>query len=139
MSQDLSAIGRIIGIPGCMGEDGDAQDRSDVKEIRKLQKALGRKHRLKSRELQGKVLTGIAINPQEDPRAHIRLELMKIIGRHRTQFAGRVIRRSGLSVDNEGKSVIAGLPDLTTVIAAVVLPEHEEDEMHRRAAVVESQ
>ena len=121
-----------------MGAEGDAQDRADMAEIRKLQKALTRKHRIKSREIQGKVLTGVPTNPQEDPHAHIRLELMNVIKRQRALFVKHVIRRSAGSVDNEGKSVIEGLPTLTKVIVPVVLPKHEEDDMHRRAAAVES-
>jgi hypothetical protein len=138
-NQDLSGIGRIIGIHDFLDQPGDDQDRQDMAEVRKLQKDLKAKHRLKSRELQGQELLGQATSAEEDPRIHIRKYWMSTIGRYRKLFAGRIIRRSSSSLDNLGNSVMVNLPPLTNVVVPVTLPEHEVEEMHRRASEMTKQ
>lgn len=93
--------------------------------VRALQSQLSAEDKRKALDVVAKRLGGNVDPDLDDPRREIRRELLTQIQTQRARWAGRVIRRTNASVDNNGNSVMRGLPPLTIVTALVTLSDPE--------------
>jgi len=126
-------LGRLIGIPAFRSIVADEQDHADLTMVRKEQKKLTGKDRMKSRDMQSRLLAGEQVDMNQDPRIGIRNVLLMQVSRMRQLFDGQVIRRSHDSVDNEGHSVMGGLLPLENLIVPIVLSQAEQNSVHAHA------
>src|SRR5882762_4833132 len=98
-------------------------DKGDTLEISRLQKALSPEDRAMAVEFQRKILAGAQVSAGDDPRAPICTKLMDIIGHLRIRFAGRIIRRTPDSLDNNGEKVTKSLPQKQDIMAWIKLTD----------------
>jgi len=126
-------LGHLIGIPAFHSIVADEQDHTDLTMVRKEQKKLTGKDRMKSRDMQSRLLAGEQVDMNQDPQIGIRNVLLMQVSRMRQLFDGWVIQRSHDSVDNEGHSVMGGLLPLENLIVPIVLSQAEQNSVHAHA------
>lgn len=136
---DLSHIGRALGIPLCCGAEAEAEDTAALGRVRQLQRKLTADDRAVALEVTGRRLEGNLDDDLEDPRRFVRLELLEQVRQQRNRWFGRVIRRTTESKDNEGVSVMRGLPPLTKVTIMLDLSQEETDMIVQRAEDVKTE
>ena len=122
-TQDLAAMGRLVGIPYFFTNDAHEEELHDLSILRRA-KADEEKRRRQNAENAEDSDSSEESSSESDSEDQYKALQVQIALRIQSQFEGRVIRRHRESLDWEGK-VIVDIPDYIEKTLLLKLTDHE--------------